>query len=204
MLAALVSIWVRVLCACMTIACLAAGLGACGGVRSSTSATVSVQSSAASVLERDPTDRDDDRPGHPGDPDHDQGLTFGHAARVAEARAIEDLIHRYYTLAAAGRVRSACALQYWLLRESLAESLEQQGQHVSPAAACARLAAAAFAERHSEIAADAAAIETVQVRVRQQRGVALVVFAGVRERTVPVHREGTAWKLDALLDSGAP
>lgn len=192
----------RALCACAALVLTGALLGGCGGVARRTSPLP--PTSAADVLERDPTDRDDDRAGHSPDPDNDQTLTFGHPADAAEARSIASLIGRYYALAATSQATRACGLQYWLLRESLAERVEQSGRHITAQAACVEMAASLFARKHAEIVADAAAVNVAQVRVKQLRGVVLVRFGGVRERMIAVHREGTAWKMDTLLDDGSP
>jgi hypothetical protein len=161
-------------------------------------------SGASTVLERDPVDRDDDRPGSREDPDNDQSLTFGHAANAADSQAIGALIRHYYALAAAGDGVGACSLLHELLVESIAEQNTKHGERVAPAKACARVVSALFRQNHREIVEDLAGVDLVQVRVRERRGLVLVRFGGLRERLIPVRRQGGVWSMDTLLDSGSP
>jgi hypothetical protein len=187
---------------------LAAAINACGSERTASKAslprTTDIRVSAGvPVAVRDPTDRDDDRPGsgrH--DPDNDQSSTFGLPATVAQKRMFEVVIRSYYAVAAAGDGARACSLLYWLAAETLVN--EQKQGKLGPARSCARLAAAQFDVRHAELREDARELALAEARVRERRAVALVVFAARRERLVPLHREGSTWKMDVLLDAGAP
>lgn len=166
-------------------------------------ARTSSASSPAETLQRDPTDRDDDRPGSRNDPDNDLRLTLGRAADGAEEDEIAALIRRYYTLAVHERTAAACALVDPLLLESLSER-DASGHGGSPLSTCVRLARRLFRQRHREIVEDLPAIELVQVRVRERRGLVLARLAGVRERLIPVRRDGGVWKMNTMLDDGSP
>jgi hypothetical protein len=187
---------------------LALAINACGSERTASKAslprTAAIRVSAGvPVAVRDPTDRDDDRPGsgrH--DPDNDQSSSFGMPATVAQQRTFEAAIRRYYAVAAAGDGAHACSLLYWLAAEKLVN--EQQQGRLGPARSCARLAAAQFDARHAELREDARELTLAEARVRERRAVALVIFAARRERLVPLHLEGSTWKMDVLLDAGAP
>lgn len=204
--------------ACTTLASLALVMGACGptgdgpraGRRTATAANATgatgIAANAATgagTLERDPTDRDYDRPGSREDPDNDRTPAFGRAASPADARAIGALIRHYYALAASGDGAGACRLVSALLIESLAET-GGRGRRVPAATICARTASAQFRRAHREIVEDLTGVDFMQVRVRERRGLALVLFAGVRERLIPVRREGGAWRMSTLLDGGSP
>lgn len=196
---------------CLVVTAAPLVLGACSAGERATSAmsdrngaaTASSAAMSSSTLVRDPTDRDDDRPDSRDDPDNDRRLTFGSAASAADTGAIAGLIRRYYTLAAQRRARMACSLVASPLLESRFEhgSAEYDG---SPALTCIRVAKKLFGERHREIVEDLAAIDLMQVRVRERRGLVLAWLAGVRERLIPVRREEGGWRMETLLDVGSP
>jgi hypothetical protein len=189
----------------LTVAGCAGGAGEPPGGSTATTptATTSSAASTAETLERDPTDRDDDRPGSRYDPDNDLRLTLGRAAEGAEAGEIAALIRRYYTFAASKQAGAACSLLDPLLLESLTERAAA-GHSRSPMSMCVYLAGKLFRQRHREIVEDLAAIELVQVRVRERRGLVLARLAWVRERLIPVRRDGGVWKMNTLLDDGSP
>jgi hypothetical protein len=200
------SIAVRSSLACAVLALAAVCATACGGGAHSTPTSIQRAREEASVrtLERDPTDRDDDRPGSRSDPDNDVQLTIGRAASAGEARAIGAMIDRYYWYASASDIPQACALQSRPLLESLVEE-HSRSASASPTAVCVRVLREPFRERHLELEEDAEAFTLAQARVSERSGVALVrFFAGARERLIQVRREGSAWRMNTLFDNGAP
>lgn len=173
----------------------------CGGPTAARSSAV--WANATVLSERDPTDRDDDRPGADRrDPDNDQTMTGGRAPTAAEARAIISLIRRYYAYAAVGNVAGACSLIYAPLLESLSEG--RRDVVGSRAARCRQVLSTQFANRHTELVADLSSQTVIETRIRQRQALVRVLFAGRRDRLIRVHGQGTNWKLDDALDAGSP
>lgn len=195
--------------ACATIALCSCGVSACGsgspGTGRSGTEAHGVSRVVPSSSERD-TDGDVDSHGQgPYDTDNDANFAFGPAASPAVRRAVLALVARYYAAAAADQPRPACAMLDPLLEETVVE--ERSEERRSPArreSVCMRTLSVLLRQRHRELVQDVAVSHAIAVQVKGNRAVALMRFAGTRERRVPVRRTGASWKMDALLDGGSP
>jgi hypothetical protein len=151
-------------------------------------------------------DRDNDRDNGSGESlfDSDDGdiLAFGQAAGAGEIRVVANVIRRYYAAAMADDGARACALLYSLFAETLAEGREDDPN--PNLKSCAGVVSLTFKKRHAEFAAHAAAPWVLGVRVSGVRGYAVIGSYGRPERYLPIHRDGGAWRIQALLDSGLP
>jgi hypothetical protein len=193
----------RVLAICLAIVLPVLGATACGSSSAPTdtgSARTAGSTVGASVKD---TDGDNDAPGSRDDPDHDVAMTFGHAAGAQDTAAVSALLRLYYRAAAAGDGRRACALLYWLFAESTVEE-QNSGKPRRDRRTCAQIAAKVFRLHHDELVEDAKAIDVAVLRVSGKRGLARVLFGAGRERLVPVELDRGAWRMDTLLDNGAP
>jgi hypothetical protein len=211
----------RSLLACSALALPVIGVTACGSSKksgaapqrsSAASATDSVAATTASspgsaagspVLD---DDADNDSPGNSRyDSDNDAVSSYGHPASVADRQVIAALIRHYYAAAAAGDGARACSLSYWLFAESVVEEHHPgKGPPSLRGDTCAQVASKLFKQRHRELIEDITAFQVAWVRVNRNQGLALLRFGGARERDVLVHRDRGAWKMNVLLDEGAP
>jgi hypothetical protein len=149
---------------------------------------------------------DEDHDGRGGgyyDGDDGEVKDFGHAAATADANAIASLVKRYYAAAAAGNATSACALTYYLDRETLPE---HYGEPPTPrwllgAKTCKTLLARVLSHFHDELAVP---VTVTAVRVNGDRGDALVGFKTLPAGYVAVRRGGSSWKVDGLLATSLP
>jgi hypothetical protein len=157
----------------------------------------------------------DGRPKGGGDDegDGDDGATrsYGHRASTAEARAVDRLIRRFYLTAAAGDGKAACAL----IDSELAQSRNLEDRvpvafRPSPGSSalrgkdCAQIETLLFGLEREQLAAENATIVVTDVRIKDDNGLALLGFKTLGERTIPLTREGRAWRIDGLLDAGIP
>jgi hypothetical protein len=196
------------ICAVMVLSSVG-GMSACGSASRSTRPVATGVGGASSLTpgssERD-TDGDVDSFGRSSyDNDNDAILAFGPAADPVDRRAILALVGRYYAVAAADRPGKACSMLDPLIVEAaLEEHSEGNGPASLRGSTCTRILSELFKQRHRELVEDLAASQAIAVQVKGNRAVALMRFAGRRERRVPVRRTGASWKMDALLDGGSP
>jgi hypothetical protein len=156
-------------------------------------------------------DHDDDDFKHSEfDSDDPQLRDYGHAARPGDRRAISIVALRYLGAAGAGDSVLACSL---LARRAAQPDLriEVPEEYEPPASrsnlhgkSCPEVASPIFAENRAELATELPTVRVTAVRVRGDRGLALLGFAAIPERWIAVAREGESWKVDALLDSEVP
>lgn len=130
---------------------------------------------------------------------------FGHAASAADRRAIAALVKRYYMAAAAADGTTACST----IESSIAKAVpEALGTSAGPSYArgdtCAVVMSKIFRASHRQLAAYAARIQVARVRLDRGSGLAVLSFGTLPARQIPVIREGSAWKLEAVLDSELP
>jgi hypothetical protein len=185
----------------------ALGAGACGSSKVSTDTTgaglpAESRSSRADASVKD-TDGDNDSPGSRVDPDNDIAMTFGHAADAQDMAVVSALLRNYYRVAAAGDGGKACALLYGLFVESTVEehnSVRRGGDRQT----CAQIAANTFRRHHAELVEDTKAIDLTVLRVKRKRGLARVLYGATRERLVPLELDRGVWRMDTLIDNGAP
>jgi bacteriophage exclusion system BrxC/D-like protein len=197
----------RVLAVCLAIALPAVGATACGSSRAPTDTGSARVGTSAPGLAVDTsvkdTDGDNDTPRSRDDPDNDIVMTFGHAADARDMQAVASLLNVYYKAAASGDGRKACSLLYWLYAETTVEE-HNRGKASGSRETCAQLAAKLFHQHHGELAEDVKAIDVAVLRVKGKRGSALVRFGTTRERLVSVQLDHGAWRMNTLLDNGAP
>ena len=146
-------------------------------------------------------DADNDKPGTHNDPDEDEVLKFGKAASAADRHTLAALATRYYALAAASDVATACSLLDSATIESvIQEHWEKNGPPSLKGDTCPQIASKLFAERHSELMRQVTSLKVTEVRVKGGRGFVRLRFATLPERLVSIHREHRAWKISVLLE----
>jgi hypothetical protein len=193
----------------IVLAVLALGTGACGksgpvahsATDGASGAGASGDLGSGALL----NDRDGDEPANSGYRDADDGEidAYGHAASAPEADTIASVVRAYYTAAASGDARRACALTYYLDAETLPE---KYGEPPGPlwlkgARTCPALLARVFARYHKKLTVP---LVVTAVRVNGVHVDALVGFKTLAAGYVKLRREGSAWKVDGLLATPLP
>lgn len=214
----------RLLLTLLAAALLSAATTSCGGASkhagaapqpaSSTSTLVTTPttaSSAPSTVSTTATTHATGRPKDFSDGDDDSNiaddnvvLEYGHLARPADKQAVTTVATRYYQAAAADNGAEGCALMHAVIVESIPETYDKPG---SPArgTTCPAVMSKLFAQRHKQLIADLAGLEVTGVRVEGENALALLRLRTTPEpRKIELHREGGAWKIWALFDSGLP
>jgi hypothetical protein len=194
---------------CLVVAVPALGLAGCGsgkerdGTGDAQVTSVS-RNSTADVSVRD-SDGDNDSAGSRFDPDNDITLTLGHAAGAHEMQAVSALIKGYYRAAAAGDVRKACSQLYWLRAEvAVEEHSKGKGPRSLRGNTCAQVLARLFGLHRRELTQAEGGLALTALRVKGTRGLARVRVGVLGERIVQVKLERGTWRMDTLLNAGAP
>ncbi len=195
----------RVLLLC-AVALLAIDMCACGSTDRPHGAA-----SGASTNEvlGNPAERDEDGDidtkgmGPPYDVDNDAVPEYGPPASATDRRAIEAVLRRYYTVAAAGDGAAACRILDPLLVEAMLEEHKGRGAPALRGSDCAQIMSKLFELHHRELVEDVADFRITVVQVKGKRGVALAPFAPTREVQLIVHREHGRWSMDVALSNGA-
>jgi hypothetical protein len=183
----------------IVLLCLAlSGCGHTGKAHGASATTSATPSEGRLGLDAD-EDNDNPTSAHY-DGDDNVVLSYGHAASTTDMRAIDTVIKRYYTAAAAGDGRKGCSLLYSLLVETAPEDLSHTPREGET---CVEAMSSFFKRDHSQLKADTVGVGVTRARVKGDSGVVLVRL-GSRERRVLVRREGGMWKIDTLLDMGVP
>jgi hypothetical protein len=139
------------------------------------------------------------------DGDDSSVLGFGHAASSTEARAITDLVRSYYAAAAARDGKTACALLYLPLAESVAEDLGQSsGPPYLRGNSCSIVMSKVFTLNNKQLSAYAARLKVSTVRIKKNNGQAVLSFKTLPGRVLALEREHGTWKIGALVDSELP
>jgi hypothetical protein len=191
-------------------------LAACGGdagslaARKSPEATVEAGSPATYTRSPDgyvEGDEDTDDLYHSHRDSDDKGVRrYGHEAQVRGLLAVRRLVELYYRAAADEDGVRACALVY----RSLARSRDLEGAvpkaYASAAdsslfhgASCARIESTLFEINHQDLAAGAGSVTVTSLRIKGDRGIALLAFKTMPELQIAVRRERGQWKIDRLL-----
>lgn len=221
----------RLLLASALIATLALGMISCRGKhdRRASGTGASHQSGTAASApaspylndgDRDPTsDEDgDESNGNKADTDHDYSddhrpedsasyhdydddtASFGSPANEVDTRAVTRLVKRYRHAAARHDGAKACALMYPPLTEELTEGYEQSGpSYVRGLKSCRAILTALF--KHTLRRHLVATFVVTQVRVDQNRAVALLGSRTMPASYLRAHRERGVWTVDSLLDT---
>ncbi len=213
--------------ALLTVALLGMGATACGsadkgaGAASQTTSGVSVNGetttpSAASATPstsgatpsppstsqagrylKDTNDGDDD----PASNDDNVVFDYGHAANAADERAITATLTGYYAAGAAADGAGACKLLYSLIAETIPEEFTSPDLR---GPTCAAVMSKLFKQRRQQLLADNTALKVTRVRVEGSKGLALVNLGKLPEPHMLLHREGGAWRVESLTESGMP
>lgn len=144
-------------------------------------------------------DEDKDNPGKGYYDGDDSSIRYyGQAASASDARAVTELVERYYAAAASEDGVRACALTYYIDVETLPE---QYGQPPGPlwlrgASTCRAVLSRVFKHFRRELTV---AVQVIGVRVSNDRADALVGFKTLPAGVAKARREGGAWKVDGLL-----
>jgi hypothetical protein len=192
----------------LAIGLLSLSATACGGSSKARSSASQVSSNAPTTTAsgtapnglhvKDSNDSDND----PYSNDDNVVLYFGHAASAADRRAVTVLVKRYYAAAAADDGARACPLIYGIIAETIPEEFARAPQLRGKT--CAAVMSKVFKQRHQQVAADIPILKVTGVRVEGKRGIALMYLGTIPELSVFVHREGGAWKMESLFESGLP
>lgn len=209
--AVLVSVTGILLCVCLS-ACGGGDRNAEAASRSSGGGAASTHEAPGKSYRTGDDDVDDENGKDPENSDpvktDDYPLTaYGHPASPVEKSEITTLVRRYYAVAARDDAALACTLLYSplardpALTRTVPEDLYSRPARprVLPGEGCAQVLSRLFKRRHRTLAGEAASLRVTGVRVDGPHGVALLGFATVGEEWIAVVREGTAWKLHALL-----
>jgi hypothetical protein len=164
-----------------------------------------VASSPAPAEPKRDGDNDNDNPDNGYyDKDDAEILSYGQAASPGDRQRVTALVKRYFAVAAAGDGVAGCALTYSLIDESIVEDYGQKAY--LPALrgrTCAEVMSKLFQQDHGQLAAGAR-LRVTGVRVSGDRGYALLGAGARPERSLLVHRESGAWKIEATVDGGLP
>lgn len=191
--------------AAMAAALLGTGAAACGSAHQTASTKSTPTSSAGGYLTNDADNDSDDNPkqGFEND-DNSLDVIYGNGANASDTRAVGVLVKSYLTAAAAGNWTDACAL----LDKTLAQTFTQAGGQnngTNAISTCAQSVSRLFANEHPHLtSSDVATMTVFSVHVKGNVGIAELGFRTLPEQQLIVEREGSAWKVDAVLGNYLP
>lgn len=156
----------------------------------------------------DDNDRNlDHQPGdaHEGyrDADDLDSLTVGHPANAAETKTIEDLVRRYYAVAAAGNGAKACSMMARGLAKAAPRDYGKFGApYLHGVNTCAQVTSLQFEHSRSQITP---AVQFTAVHVENEsRAYALFGSRTTPASYIAVVREDGSWKIGALIGGPLP
>jgi ketosteroid isomerase-like protein len=147
-------------------------------------------------------DQDGDDGPHPSEAGQDDGpllAVYPGRANRTEARAITELVKRYYAASFAGDGASACAL----LSASIAKGLVADQTKPTQGArdSCVEAISPLLAQQHQHLTAeDPATMAMTGVHLNGNLALVALRFKRAPEREIIVQREGRTWKIDAPFD----
>jgi hypothetical protein len=106
-------------------------------------------------------------------------------------------VKRYYAAVAAGDGAAACSLMSSGLSKSITQGFGRSA--ALRGKGCAGILALLFKRRSGQSAASLAEIEVTGVRIKGDRGFALLHSKLMPSGEITVDREGGAWKVGALI-----
>jgi hypothetical protein len=205
----------------IVLALLSGCLAACGSTGRSTSSSSSsppdhrVAATNPATSEGSPgrdgyfegdDDSDDFKDSHK-DEDDASIRSYGRSAGAREQRTVSALIKRYYALGASGNGARACALIVpSIARRTDFSSVAPEafasvaGSSLFHNKTCAEVESLLFQIDHRTLAAGAAGVTVIGLRVNGSHGIAELAFKGMPERHLAVRRDHGRWRVDALLD----
>jgi hypothetical protein len=196
-----------------------------GGVAATTSSTPPIRGYVVNDYDNDDhssnysDDGDNDDSNKPKDKDNDSDNKsnsyydrddksvrgFGQAASAVDAQAVTAVVRRYFAAAAAQDGTTACSLVVSDLARAVPEDLGRSpGPPYARGNTCAVVMSKMFKENRPQLTAYAAMLKVTGVRLKGDRGLAVLGFRTLPGRQIGVTREGDVWKLAALLDSELP
>ncbi len=200
--------WFQRSCRHISTVLLAAGIlviAACGGALDPGSSETAGPSQRASATPhgwywKDDSDNDfDDHHRGPSDDDQETIAAHGHDATPSDWRAITAVVREYYEAATNSQGAKGCAL----LQPSI--STEVAAEQGSAHGTCAVSLTTLFHEQHAHLAAeDYRTMVFTGVHVAGGTGSVTMGFREAPEAEIVLEREGSAWKVAALFDSGLP
>ena len=199
----------------LVVTLFATGATGCGGTSRSSAPSARGARSAtarATAATRGYVRGDGDVGGDDGPNGDDHGVReYGREGTAAERRAVTAVVKRYYAAAAARDAVEVCALIYSKIADSSnfnavvpEEYRAAPGSSIFRGKRCAQVEALLLEPDHQQLVAESATVQVTSVRVAGAHGLALLGFRSIAERMIPMQREGSTWKIDALLDSEVP
>lgn len=126
-------------------------------------------------------------------------LDYGNPANAADWRRSVALVKRYFAAAAAADGAGACRLLVPLSAESVVE--RDGGSPPLRGRTCAVVMSKLFRLHHRMLAEKSAALEVIAVRIKDDRGLAVLNFPEIHEaRQIGLRRVRGTWKVVDLLD----
>jgi hypothetical protein len=187
----------RLLLALLIVALLTGGLSACAGAGKGTGA--GSKASGGGRANGDYRDNDDGR--LPVDNDRISLSGYGHAATGAERSAIVALVKRYYAAAVAGDGARACTLLHSNIARAIPEDYGRLGPpYLRGGRTCAGVLVLLFKHYRRQLSSEVPHMKLTGVRLEGEEGFALLRFGKTPERQIALLREGSAWKIQAMID----
>jgi len=125
--------------------------------------------------------------------------TYGTKADAEAEAEIRAAVQDFYAAKSAGDGARACALLARPAREAMVDTLARSGRQGCPA-----ILASLLADQDARYRDRIAGVEVTGVRVREDRGLALIEIEATPEDVIPVRREDGSWKVAALAGSAIP
>lgn len=155
--------------------------------------------------DRGQTDGDGDRDGPRvlgiADSDDAPIRAFGSTADAAKRAAVASLVRDYYDAAAKSDGAAACTVLYSdLAHEMAVNNSRPSTPGYLRGNTCAVVMTKLFRHNLSQMRRFDASASVTSVRVRGDRGFAIVHYEGLPDREFNLRREGKAWKLDSAID----
>lgn len=126
-------------------------------------------------------------------------IYFGQNASNADRRAVISVVRRYHAAAAADNGAKACDVIYTLLTEAIPEDYGQPpGPPSLRGKTCAVVLTKLFKQPHGRHIDVTVGRHVIGVRVKGNRGLALMSSGTRVESSLPVRRERGVWKVSAI------
>jgi hypothetical protein len=185
----------RLLAALIAAAIAGGGLAACGtGTDSPARVPSEGASSSTGSIHRNDRDNDSDHN------DDDEGtLGYGHLAGAADRQAIDALVRRYFTDAAAESGARACAL----LTPFVAERVVEVNGHTATlrGKTCAIVMTKLFRQHHRDLVGKSANLQVMRIGVQSDKSLVALDFPEIPEvRQIAMRRYNGRWTVLQLLD----
>jgi hypothetical protein len=128
--------------------------------------------------------------------------TFGKESGEADKQAVTTVVKRYYAAVAAGDGAGACALLSSGISKSIVQSLGRSAALREKG--CPGILSLLFKHRPGQAGASLAVVDVTGVRVKGNRGFALLRSKTMPSGEITIYREGGAWKIGSLIGSALP